>query len=145
MHSTWKVDDVNRLKELWYTHTASQIGKELGKTRMSVCGKASRLGLNGRTKNRDFDPHQVPPPRARSEPAAKETTSRRREVSKPAPPPERQLAADLMPQPCTLLALEAGRCHWPLGELAKVATMFCGGVAETGRYCPYHSRIGRAA
>ena len=47
-------------------------------------------------------------------------------------------------QPCALVELEAGRCHWPLGEVRQVATMFCGGVAEPGpRYCQHHQRMAR--
>ena len=57
------------------------------------------------------------------------------------PPPGDSLAM----RPCSILELEAGRCHWPLGELTAIATLFCGGVALPGRrYCVHHLRIARS-
>ncbi len=50
-------------------------------------------------------------------------------------------APPLEMQPCTLVELEAGQCHWPLGEMQQVAVMFCGGAAVPGRrYCAHHLR-----
>jgi GcrA cell cycle regulator len=46
---------------------------------------------------------------------------------------------------CSILELDATRCHWPLGKLHEVAVQFCGGNAAPGRrYCLHHLRIGRA-
>ena len=55
--------------------------------------------------------------------------------AKPTPPVDDSLAM----QPCALRELDDSRCHWPLGRLKERATMFCGGVTETGRrYCAHH-------
>jgi hypothetical protein len=50
--------------------------------------------------------------------------------------------APLNTQPCSILELEATRCHWPLGEFEKSATKFCGGTPASGRrYCAHHLRL----
>jgi hypothetical protein len=46
--------------------------------------------------------------------------------------------------PCSILELDDSRCHWPLGEVHKVAALFCGGVAETDcPYCTHHLQMAR--
>ena len=50
--------------------------------------------------------------------------------------------APLNMQPCSILELDATRCHWPLGGFEKPATEFCGGSPAAGhRYCPHHLRL----
>src|SRR5258707_7980645 len=45
---------------------------------------------------------------------------------------------------CSLIELDDGQCRWPLGTVAEVATMFCGGAVEPGRaYCGHHLRRAR--
>jgi hypothetical protein len=44
-------------------------------------------------------------------------------------------------RPCSILELDATRCHWPLGGFHNVAAQFCGGTPAPGhRYCPHHLR-----
>jgi len=48
-------------------------------------------------------------------------------------------------RPCAILELDDSRCHWPLGEMHRVATQFCGGAATPGRrYCAHHGGPFRA-
>jgi hypothetical protein len=43
---------------------------------------------------------------------------------------------------CSLIELDDGQCRWPLGTVAEVATMFCGGAVDPGRvYCRHHWRM----
>ena len=51
-----------------------------------------------------------------------------------------------MPPPdmrrCSLIELDDNQCRWPLGDVHRVATMFCGGAVEPGRaYCGHHWRM----
>ena len=69
---------------------------------------------------------EVTPRPARARPIV-----RRMMPAKPPPVDDR-----LNMRPCTILELDATRCHWPLGDVEKVASEYCGGVAVSGRrYC----------
>jgi GcrA cell cycle regulator len=141
----WSDNDVRTLTDMWLTHTASQIARELNRTRSSVCGKAGRL----RSKGTQLAPmngklYVTPPPNARRPaplaPLArpiKRVRLRHRTIPMPKPPPfvDDRLVMD----PCILIELDNKRCHWPLGEFAEKATLFCGGVAIHGTpYCAHH-------
>jgi GcrA cell cycle regulator len=126
----WKPDQIDRLKRVWNYMTASQIGKELGKSRSAICGKAHRLGLAGNGKHLEIDPHLHPTPRPHKAPII---------VIKPKPKPK---PPPVSTDPCPLLELDDTRCHWPLGELLEPAEMFCGAQAVDGRpYCADHCRM----
>ena len=72
---------------------------------------------------------EVTPRPARARPIV-----RRMMPAKPPPVDDR-----LNMRPCTILELDATRCHWPLGDVEKVASEYCGGVAVSGRrYCAHH-------
>ena len=50
--------------------------------------------------------------------------------------------APLNMRPCSILELDATRCHWPLGGFHDAAMQFCGGAPMPGRrYCAYHLRL----
>ncbi len=60
--------------------------------------------------------------------------------AKPTPPPVNTPER----RPCSLIELDDGRCHWPLGDIEAVAVPFCGGAAVPGRcYCAHHLWIAR--
>ena len=62
---------------------------------------------------------------------------------KPAPPLDDTVPLPDM-WPCALIELDDGRCHWPLGDVHQVATLFCGGATVPGRcYCAHHLRRAR--
>ena len=50
---SWNEDKVTKLKELWGTHTASEISKIIGGvTRNAIIGKANRMNLSSKIKTR---------------------------------------------------------------------------------------------
>jgi hypothetical protein len=65
--------------------------------------------------------------------------------AKPPPAANGSVPSLDMQQPCALLELDDGRCHWPLGDVHQVATLFCGGATVPRRcYCAHHLRRARA-
>ena len=118
--------------------TAAQIARRLHRPRYAVTAKATRLIRDGAL--RDVAKHfEVNPWPNRARPV------HRTMPAKPTPPPVNNT---LEPRPCTLIELDDGRCHWPLGDIEAVAVLFCGGVAVPGRcYCAHHLglRVARAA
>jgi GcrA cell cycle regulator len=124
--NAWTVEETRELISRWPTRSAGQIATELHRSRSSVASKAKRLHLDGMHKHLDVAPRK------------------RRLKPVPPPPPPAPPADSLAMQPCSLLELEAGRCHWPLGDVHQVAVLFCGGAAAPGRrYCQDHCRIAR--
>jgi hypothetical protein len=136
----WTDAETRELIALWPTTSAAQIGKRLNRPLSAISGKAKRLRDDGLLPPSGVVKHFVNPwwARAKPEPTAKPT--------KPATVRElRHGGADspvpLDMQPCALVELDERRCHWPLGEVHQVATLFCGGDAEPGRrYCAHHGR-----
>ena len=60
------------------------------------------------------------------------------------PEPEPELLENIIPigQRCTLLELDAEKCHWPIGDPGQPDFFFCGGKTGAGTpYCGYHARI----
>lgn len=44
--------------------------------------------------------------------------------------------------PCLIVELDHTRCHWPLGNINEVATLFCGAAAADGwPYCVHHTQL----
>jgi hypothetical protein len=125
---------------LWPSHSATQIAKRLQRPHWSVFAKVHRLRQEGLLDGGITKRFAVPPKRTRPQRAKPETRimpqKPARALSGQAPP--------LAMQPCSRIELADGRCHWPLGEVQKVATMFCGGSAvPRRRYCAHHLRIAR--
>jgi hypothetical protein len=134
--STWTDEEIHELVSLWPTHSAMQIAKRLHRPRSAICGKARRLHANGvlpdtgGVKHFEIKPRTAQARRARAKPL----------IMPPPPPPPAD--DSLAMRPCSILELDATRCHWPLGEVHEVATLFCGGAGAPGRrYCSYHLRM----
>jgi GcrA cell cycle regulator len=143
MMPSWPPERVDALKKLWADGlSASQIAQRLGLTRGQVCGKASRLGLQGRAEAA----------RARS------IRAKHRPMAA-APAPEADGLRDrdernhLAPLPlplvqpedvATVSLLDAGNsaCRWPCGPQEAVSRnepYFCGATRIPGSsYCAQH-------
>ena len=123
---TWSASETDTLIRMWPTASAAQIAQRLHRPRQAVCSKAKRLRHDG-VLPADVDKHFEVNPRPGRE---------RRDVTVKTNQPT---AGALQMEPCALRDLDEGRCHWPLGLLHEVATLFCGGVTEAGRrYCAHH-------
>ena len=131
--SRWTDEELRELVTLWPTSTAAQIAYRLRRPRAAVCGKVQRLLREGLLEGKNAK-HPVPQKRrTRARPPRTRITL--------LPP---QVDDRLAMQPCSILELDATRCHWPLGEVDAVATEFCGDPPAPGhRYCPRHLRMAR--
>jgi GcrA cell cycle regulator len=134
----WTTQETFLLIGLWPKASATQISRWLNRSRSSICGKIMRLRHDdllpgGVEKHFEVKPRpdrHVRPPRTTAEPTIR---------------PQKPTAPNLgllQMRPCSLLELDDGRCHWPLGEMHEVATLFCGGAIVPGRrYCAHHLRM----
>jgi GcrA cell cycle regulator len=123
--SRWTDEELRELVTLWPTNSASQIAKRLQRPRWTIRSKAKRLRQEGRLPRNLLKHFDVNPPMRRPP---------QNKIMSPKPPLEMR--------PCSVLELDATRCHWPLGGFHDVAVQFCGGIAATGhRYCPHHLRM----
>jgi GcrA cell cycle regulator len=130
--SLWTDEEIRELFSLWPVASATQIADHLHRSRSAVCRRAARLRHQGELSS-DAEKHFAVTPR----PGARLVVRR---IIPAKPPP--QLDDRLDVRPCTLLELDETRCHWPLGDIYAVSTMFCGGVAVPGRrYCAHHRRL----
>jgi hypothetical protein len=134
----WTTEETFLLIGLWPIASAAQISRWLNRSRSSICGKAMRLRHDDLLPA-GVDKHfEVKPGRAK-------TTVTSIMPQKPAPPLDGTVPLPDMQQPCALLELDDGRCHWPLGDVHQVATLFCGGATVPGRcYCAHHLRRARS-
>ncbi len=132
--SDWTAEEISTLISLWPVASAAQIARRLHRPTGAISGKASRLRREGVLPAGGVAKrYDVKPWRARSHLVCHPTHLK----SAPAkPPPSVDDALDM--RPCSLIELDNTRCHWPLGDIEKVATMFCGGVAVQRGYCRHH-------
>jgi GcrA cell cycle regulator len=128
--SRWTDEELRELVTLWPTSTAAQIAYRLRRPRTAVCGKVQRLLREGLLEGKNAK---------HPDPQKRRTRVRTRIMLLPT-----QVDDRLAMQPCSILELDATRCHWPLGEVDAVATEFCGDPPAPGhRYCPRHLRMAR--
>ena len=142
---------VDRLKELWSTHSASQIVGQLFNefrvivTRSGVVGKLHRLGigieaktnLHPMTRDRiETIDGQIRPRIRRS----RAPLTRKPAVRHESPELKAMRCAEITPLGLTLLELEHGQCRYPYGETGEgTGVTFCGHPALKDRsYCSAH-------
>ena len=121
--SIWTKEKVAKLKVLWKKDLPlSEIGKELGVSRNSIAGKASRLGLQKRRS-------PIGGTASKEKPSAGRTRS----------------IQDMDPGELPLkLALRTidwshAKCSWPVGDPKTNEFRFCGeGVVQGKPYCNQH-------
>jgi GcrA cell cycle regulator len=139
--ATWTTERIEQLRNCVVTGlTCSQIAAEIGVTRNAVIGKIHRLGLS---------PARPPGGSANGcAPHARTNPRRRllRLIGAEAPSIVADATAEAMPiesaQPCSLLEIANGKCHWPLGDPHDAGFAFCGNDAVTGfSYCVGHARM----
>ena len=125
----WTDEEIRELISLWPVASTTQIADRLHRSRSAVCRMVARLRQEGVLPSDAEKLFEVTPRPARARPIV-----RRMMPAKPPPVDDR-----LNMRPCTILELDATRCHWPLGDVEKVASEYCGGVAVSGRrYCAHH-------
>jgi len=140
----WTTQEISLLIGLWPSASAAQISKQLNRSRGSVGGKAMRLRSDDLLPA-DVEKHFEVNPAVQTRPGRAQTTVRSITTAKPTPPPTLPVDATVPPpemRRCSLLELDDGQCRWPLGPVAEVATLFCGGAVEPGRaYCRHHWQV----
>lgn len=149
--TSWTDERVDTVRKLWKVGlSASQIAAELGGvTRNAVIGKVHRLGLSGRAKAPSSSVPRQRKPRAPAQmfrharPMMRGNTVLAMPAYEYEPGPEPEAIDNIIPigQRCSILELDAEKCHWPIGDPGTPEFFFCGGRAAGGAYCGYHSRI----
>ena len=138
----WTDEEIRELITLWPTSSASQIASQLHRPRNAVVGKVKRLRQEG-TLPRDAIKHFAVKP-ARRRPKRDRAAWGGFQHGDENVGPTDAFAIPLSMQPCSIIELDDSRCRWPLGEVHRVATWFCGGAAVTdGPYCTHHLRMAR--
>ena len=136
----WTTQEISLLIGLWPNASAAQISKRLNRSRGSICGKAMRLrrdDLLPADVEKDFEVNPAVPKR----PGRAQTAVTSITPAKPTPPVDATVAPPEMRR-CSLLELDDGQWRWPLGPVAEVAKLLCGGAVEPGRaYCGHHWRL----
>jgi GcrA cell cycle regulator len=155
----WTETNTEELRALYAKgFSASQIAEKLGfLSRNAVIGKISRLGLNGRIKQKVTKSERIAQ-------GLRESALQKRLVEFRRPPKHRYripLIEEPLAQPtiddqnipthqrCNILQLTNTTCRWPIGEVNTKEFFYCGGPADeaSGRpYCMAHTaRAYRAA
>jgi len=99
--SDWPKGRVDRLKELWPTHSGAEIAREFGCSRSSICGKVSKLVALGEIEPKLSEPEIQR--RAR-------TRTKNEEAANPKPPkPEPEVCA-----PVKLAETTSRHCRFPM-------------------------------
>jgi len=138
--NAWTVKEIETLLKLWPTKSATQIAREIQRSRAAVCGKMNRLRCDGvipgyLPKHLEID--------LRRKPKLNRPVQIIPIVQSSKPPPPCDYS--FMTQPCSIYELDENRCHWPLGSIEERATMFCGLNSEPERsYCWHHLRASKA-
>lgn len=131
--SNWSEDRIDKLKALWAEgFTCSQIGLQLGLSRNSIIGKATRLGLSGRTPGRTVNVEKRKPS------LVAERKPPRLDIVNAAPtvetPPELGAPNDF---------LTGAVCKFIAADVSVPGWKMCGQPVQLGRsWCPFHrSRV----
>jgi GcrA cell cycle regulator len=155
----WRAEDDALLRRRWHERGgAAAIGRDLGRTRNAVIGRANRLGLAAPrrlTEERRKSSAEAAAERQRQAKRVAAARARERErahkeeLAAATRPPNLVVAPkrDDTPGPdaCELLDFTNRTCRFPLGELRDPVRWFCGvpeaDVAAGVPYCREHSAL----
>lgn len=166
----WTEALMERVKELWPTHSARQIADELGIcTRNAVVGKLARMGLSVEQKTETHPQTRIKGQGREKNPRAKRSTANhditlvrmvrgkgnsnnlRITTSREASDQYKIRCVEIVPRGLTIIDLEPGDCRYPYGD---EAITFCGHpsysytregseVKITSSYCRPHYELTR--
>ena len=131
---SWNEDKVTKLKELWGTHTASEISKIIGGvTRNAIIGKANRMNLSSKIKTRSVS--QNSNFRNNTEENNPKQSYGRKSKFK-----SLIIEKDFEPEnPKKLEELDETSCKWPIGHPEEESFYFCGRSSlKDFSYCKLH-------
>jgi GcrA cell cycle regulator len=144
----WDPEKRHFVQKLWPTHSASAISEEVGSRFREPCNRNMVIGIVHRLQRKSGLEKKgtgiLPRVNKRAPP-------REKKVKTMPPPPAPSFKpknypwdadAPLNTAPCLIVELDDSRCHWPLGNINEVATLFCGAAAADGwPYCVHHTRM----
>jgi GcrA cell cycle regulator len=148
----WDREKRHFVQELWPTHSAGAIVEKVCFQFGETCNRSMVMGIVHRMqRNNDLEKKgtgTLPKVNTRTTRPARPKKEKTMKTLEPAPSfkpknfPAWDVGAPLNTQPCLITELNDSRCHWPLGPIDEVATLFCGGAAADGwPYCAHHTRM----
>ena len=133
---SWNDEKINKLKELWGNgSTASQIAEILGGvSRNAVIGKANRLNLSSKIKNKTISSDQ------RFQNNINEKNSTKKKVGRKSRFQSLIIEKDFEPEnPKKLEELTDNDCKYPIGHPDEPGFYFCGRTSlKDFSYCRLH-------
>lgn len=139
--SIWNEELEQNLIKLWNQGvTTAEIGRILGVTKNSVIGKSHRLNLQKRESCIKYKEEiESTDKEIISENESIKDTKVEKVSSKSTVTPSKEIKKEKL---ITLMDLEPGMCHWPVGDPKDEDFHFCGCKTHHGRvYCDYHHSI----
>lgn len=147
LSSPWTAQLSAEVQRLWVSgKTATEISAEVGMTRNAVLGKLHRMKLTAE-KREPGAVINVPQRGRRPDGFRRKALPKDPAVSRSRPASYvsildvPKLDPDARsPHACALVDLDDTKCHWPIGDPAKVGFHFCG-APTVKLYCPGHHSI----
>ncbi len=131
----WKSEEIEYLIAHWTVGVrAAAIGKHLGRTRMSIIGKADRMGL-ARQEPIVREPKVRKPRKSRANPHRVRPLTGIYRNTEWSPPPQHETGR------VPLLDIKRGQCRFVAAGTAGADTLMCGEPIFRPPYCGYHGQL----